>query len=239
MWSFNVQRLFYVSGLTLIGTVAVLAGAIYMGIALPWQLEQQPNIELLLLAIGCLGAFIKSLPLSGILGIEFHRTDFRVKIEDVIYAYARAFEADNSGRFQSKQQLDSVFERMRHLRSLPELANMSDDILMLAAEMSDATRKLAAEYSNELIQQARSTIELAEKEVRNSEAMIDLIRKVRPELLAAARAVAEEGPIAKSRLRREVEHLVDEMARAGIPLQLQRPTEEVVTRLRPTTEQPQ
>lgn len=102
---------------------------------------------------------------------EIDRT-YQISMDDITRAYAVAHQADRSGIFTLQGEFDGVRARMNVLMQHPELQNLSPELRVVAAQMSQVSRDLARRYNNQAVTDAYTLIEQCEQECARLEALV-------------------------------------------------------------------
>lgn len=156
------------------------------------------------------------LPANGrILALENSHRRFHIGMQDITRAYAAAHSADRAGMFHIKEEFDAVRERLTYMREHPDLESLEPEVLEVAAQMSQISRKLAEVYSDDNIDRARAFLKQREQEVALFNSRIDQAKAVSNRLRQWAEDVELEESVAMSQLERIREDLRDILPELG------------------------
>lgn len=112
-------------------------------------------------------------PTAGrVMALEARHRDFGLKMEDIARAYHLCHTADRAGVFTLSSEFDAVRERLGYLRDHPDLERLEPDVLELAAQMSQQSRKLADIYSDEKVRRAKTFLKQRQEEVERQQSLI-------------------------------------------------------------------
>jgi ribosome-associated toxin RatA of RatAB toxin-antitoxin module len=167
------------------------------------------------------------------LTIEVTRTNFQINMEDVMHAFARIFEADRNGMFHLPQQFDAINERLSWVRQQPEFQESEHAVLLLAAEMSVASQNLDHAYGEEVIESAQTLLAQRETQLNQLEVQLREVRAIAAEITPLLRGLEDREDRVRSAHQRELALLQERLAPHGYQLTTPRPTEEIVTALKP------
>lgn len=93
-----------------------------------------------------------------ILRLETSHRNFQVGMDDITRAYWLAHAADRAGTFELEREFDAIRERYLFLQNHPELAELENEVLEMAAKMSFESRELATHFSDEKVARAREML---------------------------------------------------------------------------------
>ncbi|WP_193825195.1 DNA repair protein [Oceaniglobus indicus] len=183
----------------------------YGGFALPWA-GMALQIGFTVLCIGL--CFF--LPASRrILQLERSHRDFHIGMDDVARAYRASHAADRKGLFRASSEFDSVRERILHLRAHPDLGALEPGVLEVAAQMSHESRDLAAVYSDEKIERAKTFLRQRQEEAQRMSDTIAMARKTCDQLKHWLLEVQTEEALVKRHLSRLEADLLDLLPQLG------------------------
>jgi len=128
------------------------------------------------------------------------RWNFEVNMLDVARAYAAVHAADRQGVFKLHEQFDAVRERMKWLKSHPELAGLETDVLLLAAQLSEVTSSLALRYNDDDVDRAMVFLAQRNQECERLEALVAKALEVRTTIQLIAQDVQLRTEMASSQL---------------------------------------
>lgn len=173
------------------------AEIVWMGQAL------QIGLTALLVLIACI------LPSARrVMRLETTHRRFEVDMDDVTRAYRAAHMADRAEMFEMRREFDAVRERYRFLSEHPELGDMDAELLTIAAQMSEQSRDLAAEYSDEKVARAKDSLR---QRLKDSEVLKNRIQGA----FAAVREIRrmmEEVDVEESTVASQLQRLREELA---------------------------
>ena len=117
-----------------------------------------------------------------VLKLEVSHRDFRITMDDVKESFKQVFEEDRRGIFTLPGEFDGVRERMDTLLADPTLGDHDRNILVLAAQMGQASKELAEAFSEENVQRARESLEHRLQDIKQAEELIEKADTVSQEL---------------------------------------------------------
>lgn len=135
-----------------------------------------------------------------LLSLEQSHRNFHISMDDVSRAYHLCHTADRAGLFTASSEFDEVRERLTFLRDHPDLAELETDILTVAAQMSQQSKRLADVYSDEKVARARDFLRQRQAEAENQQARIVEALHVCREIRKWAKQVEVEESIVASQL---------------------------------------
>ena len=135
-----------------------------------------------------------------VLKLERSHRDFSVCMSDVVDAYTVSHRADRAGTFTLSSEFDAVKERIAYLRRHPDLGNLEPDVLEAAAEMSYASRELAAVYSDENVARAQKFLHQRQQEIDTFNSRIEHAKASMHELRRWVDQVEVEESVMQSQL---------------------------------------
>lgn len=144
-----------------------------------------------------------------VMRLEATHRDFSLRMEDVARAYWAAHAADRTGVFKLKREYDAVRERLRFLRNHPDLEDLDNDLLELAAQMGSESRELARIYSDERIARAKEHLSLRQHEAEELSRRITKAHTATAELRRLMNEVDIEEDVVRSQMSRLREDLVE------------------------------
>lgn len=100
-----------------------------------------------------------------VMRLEHAHRRFEIDMDDVTRAYRAAHIADRSEVFEMRREFDAVRERYRYLKSQPDLEDMDDMLLTIAAQMSEQSKDLAERFSDNRMQRLREQLRHRRQEV--------------------------------------------------------------------------
>lgn len=230
------MRLFHLAAFGLIFTLAMFTLFYTLGSAVgvtPW-LEftarfgdfTVPLAGMLtqILVTAILVALVFFLPASArVLRLERAHRAFEIKMEDVARAYHLCHTADRSGVFTLSSEFDSVRERLAYLRDHPELEHLEADVLEIAAQMSQQSRRLADVYNEEKVARAKAFLKQRQEEVERQQARIVEALHACTEIRKWAQQVELEESVVASQLAQLDEQLAACLPALGYSLEGQEP----------------
>ncbi len=168
---FQTTTIALIAGLAIAMTGFTLASAVGV---LPWLTVPMSFGDVVLVNAGMyiqigLSVFLIGLATTipstiRIMRLETSHRDFRISIEDIGTAYRASHAADRAGVFNMSREFDSVRARIKHLREHPSLGSLEAGVLEAAAQMSHESRELAATYSDDKVERARTFLEQRQQE---------------------------------------------------------------------------
>ncbi|RVV99892.1 DNA repair protein [Mesobaculum littorinae] len=150
-----------------------------------------------------------------VLRLEQSHRDFSICMSDVAEAYRICHAADREGAFTLKGEFDAVRERIRFMRSHPDLGGLEPQILEAAAQMSTTSQELADRYSDEKIDRARTFLRQRQEEIETFRDRIVEATAQCHELRRWVDHVEVEESIMESQLGQLEEQLGDTLAKLG------------------------
>lgn len=135
-----------------------------------------------------------------LLSLEQSHRNFRISMDDVSRAYHLCHTADRAGLFTASSEFDEVRERLTFLRDHQDLAELETDIITVAAQMSQQSKRLADVYSDEKVARARDFLRQRQAEAENQQARIVEALHVCREICKWAKQVEVEESIVASQL---------------------------------------
>lgn len=181
----------------------------YDGQAVPWagQALQIGVTALLLGLLAILPATVR------VLKLEASHRRFEMNMDDVTRAYRAAHMADRAEMFEMQREFDAVRERYRYLTKRPELAEMDDELLTMAAQMSHLSRHFAESFSEEKTARARESLK---QRLADAETLDNRIQ----EAYAATREIRrllDDVDAEESAVIAQLHRLREEVASLGLP----------------------
>lgn len=200
---------------TALGMLAVTA--LSTAGVLPWlELQLSFGAPMPLAGVGVqIGATLLLLVLASYIPASFrvaklemsHRR-FEVGMDDVTRAYRAAHMADRAETFEIRREFDAVRQRYKFLKDQPDLKDIDDELLVIAAQMSETSRDLAERFSDRRIARVREGLQRRAEDAESLEAQLLAIR-AENEKLAKMRTDAE---MSESAFRKQVDVLQAEFA---------------------------
>ncbi len=175
----------------------------YAGADLPWfgQALQIGVTALLVLLAATFPAAHR------VMRLETSHRRFEIGMDDITRAYRAAHMADRAEMFAMHREFDAVRERYKHLRDLPELAEIDAELLTVAAQMSEQSRELAETFSDDKVARAKESLkqrlhdtETLQARIQSAHAAIREIRRLTDEVDIEESTVAAQ----LARLREEL-----------------------------------
>ena len=161
-------------------------------------------------------SFIFFLPTNArIVSLENSHRDFNIKMEDVARAYHYAHSADRAGVFRIGSEFDEVRERIAYLRSHPDLQQLENDVLEVAAQMGQQSKHIAEIYSDENVARAKEILAQRQQEAARQEELITEAMNDCTEINRWAEQVEVEEAMVASRLGQLEERLRHVLPRLG------------------------
>ena len=173
----GIQHFFQTTTIALIAGLAVSATGFTLASAVglvPWLTVPMSMGEITFVNAGMYIQIILSALLIGlaftipstlrIMQLERSHRDFRISMEDIGNAYRASHAADRAGVFNMSREFDSVRARIKHLREHPSLGSLEAGVLETAAQMTHESRALAATYSDDKVDRARTFLEQRQQE---------------------------------------------------------------------------
>ncbi len=217
------------ASLFLFGVMAIAMSAVTLMSAigiLPWlelqaswggetvaQAGMYAQIALTILTIGL--CFI--LPSGArVMALENSHRQFKITMDDIANAYTAVHSADRDGVFEMKTEFDQVRERLHFLRTHPDLGKLENDVLEVAAQMSQTSKDLADIYSDENVTRARSFLKQRQEEMDRFQDRLSYAQTIGEELKRIQHDLDMEEQLAAAQtesLREELAKLVPELAR--------------------------
>lgn len=151
-----------------------------------------------------------------VLQLERSHRDFSISMSDVAEAYRVCHAADRAGAFTLSQEFDAVRERIRFLRSHPDLGNLEPQILEAAAQMSHVSHELAETYSDENLERARGFLRQRQEEIEDFRDRIGSANAQCHELRRWLEQVELEESIMESQLGQLEEQLGETLEKLGL-----------------------
>ena len=198
------------SALALLAVTALSAAGV-----LPW-LELQVNFgtPLPLAGIGVqIGTTLLLLVLASyipasyrVAQLEMAHRNFEVGMDDVTRAYRAAHMADRAETFEIRREFDAVRQRYKFLKDQPDLKDIDDELLVIAAQMSETSRDLADRFSDRRIARVREGLERRAEDAQSLESQVRAIRNEKDKLTK----MRGEAEVSESEFRRQVDALQDE-----------------------------
>lgn len=93
-----------------------------------------------------------------VLALESSHRAFTIDMNDVTRAYRAAHAADRAGAFRMQREFDAVRERFQHLQDDPDLGDIDAELLTIAAQMSEQSRDLAANFSDDRVARVKESL---------------------------------------------------------------------------------
>ncbi|MEM9795832.1 MAG: DNA repair protein [Pseudomonadota bacterium] len=207
--------------------MATLTAAAAFGL-LPW-LELPLSINGTLLSNGgmlvqltlsvLLLVLVGFLPANGRMRrLEVTNRDFHLSMADVAEAYDYVHRADREGTFQLSREFDAMRDRINWMRNHPDLAGMEHDVLEVAAQMSVESRDLAAIYSDDKVDRARTFLRQRQQEVEDYRQRISMAQATVGEIRRWMQAISVEEGLAEKqldRLRKDLAEITDALNLTG------------------------
>jgi hypothetical protein len=137
---------------------------------------------------------------SRVMRLELSHRKFEVGMWDVARAYQIAHAADRDALFQLEGEFDGIRERLKFLRSHPDLGSLEPEILELAAQMSHESRELAEIYSNERVERARAFLQQRRREAEQMKERVQTAHSVCRDLKRLLRSVELDEEVVRTRL---------------------------------------
>ncbi|NND40574.1 MAG: DNA repair protein [Boseongicola sp.] len=143
-----------------------------------------------------------------VMRLEATHRRFAVDMDDVTRAYRAAHMADRAEMFEMRREFDAVRERYRYLTDHPELSDIDAELLTIAAQMSEQSRELAAEFSDDKVARARESLK---QRLKDSEVLKDRIQSAFASV-REIRRMMDEVDVEESTVASQLQRLRDELA---------------------------
>lgn len=137
-----------------------------------------------------------------ILELEKSHRNFHISMQDISRAYLTAHKADKENLFSLSSEFDSVRERIMHLRDHPELHTLEPSVLEVASQMSHEARDLAAVYSEEKVDRARTFLRQRQQEIESYREKIALAQQTCADLKRWSQQVNVEDSVVSAQMHR-------------------------------------
>jgi len=137
-----------------------------------------------------------------VMALETSHRAFSMGIEDVARAYHHAHTADRNSVFTLGQEFDAMRERLKYLRTHPDLGHLEPEILELAAQMSYVSRGLAETYCDDNVARARAFLKQRQEEVERFNKRLEEASVLHQELKHWLTMVELEESVAAAQLER-------------------------------------
>jgi hypothetical protein len=145
--------------------------------------------------------------LSRLARLERLQKTSALSLPDIATAYRLSHAADRKGAFALVGEFDQMRLRMDHLRNHPDLQDLQDDLLQIAAQMSMQTRDLARIYSDENVKGATDFLRQRQLDVQALSDQLTIARTTCDELLACSNTVDADD----DQIRQHIEQLEHEL----------------------------
>ncbi len=143
-----------------------------------------------------------------VMRLETSHRRFEIGMDDITRAYRAAHMADRAEMFGMQREFDAVRERYKHLRELPELAEIDAELLTIAAQMSEQSRDLAETFSDEKVARARESLKQRLRDTETLQARIQSAHAAIREI----RRLMDEVDIEESTVAAQMQRLREELA---------------------------
>jgi len=161
------------SGLAAFGILPWLSlSAAYGTTALPWT-GMALQIGLTVLSVGLL-LFVPSA--IRVQRLETSHRRFEINMDDITRAYRAAHMADRAEMFGMRREFDAVRERYTYLKESTDLGEIDTELLVIGAQMSEQSRDLAAQFSDDRFDRVRAGLMHRLKDAGDLEQRIDRIQ---------------------------------------------------------------
>ncbi len=100
-----------------------------------------------------------------------HR-NFALSMDDITRAYQAVHLADRRKAFEMNREFDAIQERFEYLRKHPDLPEVDAELLTIAAQMSEQSRDLARNFSEERVQHAEQSLQHRKQEAEELQTRI-------------------------------------------------------------------
>jgi len=137
-----------------------------------------------------------------ILELEKSHRNFHISMEDIARAYVTAHRADKENLFTLSSEFDSVRERIMHLRDHPDLHSLESSVLEVASQMSHEARDLAAVYSQDKVDRARTFLRERQHEIETYREQIALAQQTCADLKRWSQQVNVEDSVVAAQMQR-------------------------------------
>jgi hypothetical protein len=145
--------------------------------------------------------------LSRLARLERLQKTSALSLPDIATAYRLSHAADRKGAFALVGEFDQMRLRMDHLRNHPDLQDLQDDLLMIAAQMSMQTRDLARIYSDENVNGATDFLHQRQLDVQALSDQLTIARTTCDELRACTTTIDADD----DQIRQHIEQLEHEL----------------------------
>lgn len=143
-----------------------------------------------------------------VMRLETSHRRFEIGMDDITRAYRAAHMADRAEMFGMHREFDAVRERYKHLRDLPELADIDAELLTVAAQMSEQSRELAQTFSDEKVARAKDSLK---QRLRDTETLQTRIQGAHA-AIREIRRLMDEVDIEESTVAAQMQRLREELA---------------------------
>ncbi|MEM8591611.1 MAG: DNA repair protein, partial [Pseudomonadota bacterium] len=167
-----------------------------------------------------------------IMQLDHAHRRFALTMEDVARAYHVSHTADREGAFTMSSEFDAVRERMLFLKDHPDLAGLEPDIIDVASQMSVVSHDLAAIYSDEKVDRARSVLRQRQNEIMDLQDRITRARQITDELTRWTNQVEVERAVADTQIAQlaaDLEDILPELEAAVTPQKALAPPRKVAS----------
>lgn len=179
---------------------------------------------LLLLALLTFVALCAALPSANrVLTLNLTHRDFRINMLDVQRAYWLMHQADREGVFELKEQFDAVRERIDWALSQPELREIDQNLLVVAAQMSTKSKDLAEAFSQEKETRARAAIAQRLEDIVDFEARVHVAAQLEADIRGLLREIDMRETSARAQLALHMEVIEPLLDNVGYKLTLDEP----------------
>lgn len=135
--------------------------------------------------------------------LEMTHRRFEVDMDDVTRAYRAAHMADRAETFEIRREFDAVRQRYKFLKDQPDLKDIDDELLVIAAQMSETSRDLADRFSDRRIARVREGLQRRAEDAQSLENKVHAIRNEKNKLAK----LQEEAEVSESEFRKHLEAL--------------------------------
>jgi hypothetical protein len=143
-----------------------------------------------------------------VMRLETSHRRFEIGMDDITRAYRAAHMADRAEMFGMQREFDAVRQRYKHLRELPELAEIDAELLTVGAQMSQQSQEMAEAFSDEKV--ARVTESLKQR-LRDAETLQTRIQSAHA-AIRVIRRLTDEVDIEESTVAAQMQRLREELA---------------------------
>jgi methyl-accepting chemotaxis protein len=148
-----------------------------------------------------------------VLMLEATHREFALSMDDITSAYQAVHLADRKQAFSMQREYDAVRERYEYLKKHPDLPEIDAGLLTIAAQMSQQSRELAKNFSEENVERARESLKQRRRDAEELQERIQTANAASRELRREIEDVEYEEGSARSQLMLLREELAELEAR--------------------------